>query len=191
MLVAGALRIIRREGTAGLTMRDLADELGVSAMAAYYYVHSKDELLRLVGNHVWGSVKVPPPNTGPWYERLRTVLIAERNATAPYRGLAEAITFLDVEQKVALEDAILDLMLDTGYPPARAVPAFRTLMSWVQGFSFIESSLRDSKRRRPNSWGKAQQLTYDREQMPEMHADEYFVFGLDAVIKGLRAELDG
>jgi AcrR family transcriptional regulator len=189
MLVIGALRVIRRKGTAGLTMRDLADELGVSAMAAYYYVHSKDDLLRLVGNHVWGTIKVPPPETGPWYERLRTVLMAERNATTLYRGLSEAITYLGVEQKVALEDAILDLMLDAGYPPARAVPAFRTLMSWVQGFSLIEAALRDPKRRRP-TWGKANRLTYDREQMPEMHSDEYFAFGLDAVIQGLRAELD-
>jgi TetR/AcrR family transcriptional regulator, tetracycline repressor protein len=190
MLVNTALGIIQRKGTAGLTMRDLAEELRVSPMAAYYYVQSKDELLRLVGNHVWGHVQVPPPEAGPWYKRLRAVLIAERLATEPYRGLYEAVMYLDIEQKRALEDAVLDLMLDAGYPPAKAVPAFRTLMSWVQGFSFIESTFRDPKRRRPSGWGKAQLLTFDRDQMPEMHAEDYFIFGLDVMIAGLRETLD-
>jgi len=189
-LVEAALRIIRRKGVARLTMRDLAVALAVSPMAAYYYVDSKDDLLRLAANHVWASVTVPPPESGPWHERLRAVLIAERQAIEPYQGLYEAVTYLDVERKQALEDAMLDLMLDAGYPPVRAVPAFRTLMSWVQGFSFIESALRDPKRRRPSGWGKAQRLTYDREQMPEMHAEEYFVFGLSTMIAGLRTVLD-
>lgn len=189
-LVTAALQIIQRKGAAGLTMRDLADALGVSSMAAYHYVDSKDDLLRLVGNHVWMSIQVPSSDAGPWYARIRAVLVAERQATEPYRGLTEAVMFLDVEHKRVLEDAILDLILNAGYPPARAVPAFRTLMSWVQGFSFIESALRDPKRRRPSGWGKAQQLNYDRNQMPEMHGAEYFTFGLDAVIAGLRATLD-
>jgi AcrR family transcriptional regulator len=190
MLVDTALNIIQRKGTAGLTMRDLAEELRVSPMAAYYYVQSKDELLCLVGNHVWAGVRVPPPDTGSWYERLRAVLIAERRATEPYRGLYEAVMYLDIEQKRAFEDAVFDLILNAGFSSPKAVQAFRTLMSWVQGFSFIESALRDPKRRRPSGWGKAQLLTYDREQMPEMRAEDYFVFGLDVVIAGLREMLD-
>jgi AcrR family transcriptional regulator len=191
MLVSTTLGIIKGKGAARLTMRDLADALGVSPMAAYYYVDSKDDLLRLVGNHVWGSIKVPSMESGPWHERLRAVVLAERQETKPYPGLTEAVMFLDVENKKSVEDAILDLLLDAGYPAARAVPAFRTLMSWVQGFAFIESALRDPKRRRPSGWGKAQQLTYDRDQMPEMRPDDYFVFGLDALIAGLRTTLDG
>jgi hypothetical protein len=61
----------------------------------------------------------------------------------------------------------------------------------VSGNAFIESALRDPKRRRAKaSWTKAQQLTYDREQMPPLHAEDYFAFGLDVVIAGMRAALD-
>lgn len=189
-LIEVALRMIRYKGAAGLSMRDLAKELDVSAMAAYYYVSSKDELLRLVANHVWGSVKIPASDAGPWHERLRTVLLSERQATAPYRGLYEAVMSLDVEHKRALEDTVLDLLLDAGYPTEKAVPAFRVLMSWVNGFSDVESALRDPERRRPSGWGKAQRLAQDRGQMPEMSAEEYFTFGLDVVIAGLRTKLD-
>jgi AcrR family transcriptional regulator len=192
MLIEAALGIIRRKGVAGLTMRDLADTLGVSPMAAYYHVNNKDDLLRLVGNHVWGSLEVPPPGAGPWYERLRTAMTAERHAVEPYRGLYEAVTYLDVDHKRALEDAVLDLMLDAGFPPDRAVLAFRALMSWVTGYFSLESAFRDPKRRRPPSrWGKARRLAHDREQVPEMQAKEYFVFGLDSIIAGLRTTLEG
>jgi len=190
VLVKTALQIISRKGAAGFTMRDLADALHVSPMAAYHHVASKDELLRLVGNHVWAAVEVPPADAGPWYERLRTVLLMERNATKSYQGLYDAVLYLDVERKRTLEDTLLDLILDAGYPPVLAVPAYRTLMSWIAGHSAIESSLRDPNRRRPSGWGKAQRLTYDRELMPEMNADEYFTFGLDTMIAGLRAILD-
>ena len=189
-VVRAALAIIRRKGTAALTMRELADALGVSPMAAYHHVQGKEDLLRLVGNHVWGSVTVPPPDSGPWYERLRTLVIAERDAIKRYRGLYEALLYVDVEQKLVLEDAQLDLLLDTGCPPGRAVPAFRALRSWLGGNAFMESALRDpSRRRAPSRWSKAQRLTYDRAVMPEMHADDYFAAGLDVVIAGLRVTL--
>jgi len=191
-IVSAALAIIARKGAAGLTMRDLASDLGVSPMAAYHYVESKDDLLRKVGNHIWGSITVPPPEAGPWTERLRAAVIAERQALSPYPGLESAIIYLDVDRKRAFEDAELDLLLDAGIAPAQAVPAYRTLMSWVAGNRFIESTLRDPKRRRPPSrQGKAQRLSFDRDQVPEMDADDYFAFGLDALIAGLQSTLPG
>jgi AcrR family transcriptional regulator len=191
VIVKAALRLIRRKGVAALTMRDLAETLGVSPMAAYYYVESKDDLLRLVGNHVYGSIELPPPSSGLWYERLRSLVIAERDAIKPYRGLHEELLYRDVEPKRSVEDAQLDLILEAGFPSAKAVPAYRTLRSWIMGNAFFESALRDPKRRPPPSrWPKAQRLTFDREQMPEMHADDYFLIGLDTVIEGMRAMLE-
>lgn len=190
-IVKAALEIIRKKGVAALTMRDLAEVLGVSPMAAYYYVESKDDLIRLVGNHVWAAVAVPAAESGPWYDRLRAAVVAEREAIKQYRGLYDAVLYLDVEQKRALEDAEFELLLDAGYPPAKAVPAFRFLMSWVAGYFSIETSMRDPKVRRPRShWSRAHQLALDHDQMPPLHTDDYFLFGLGAVIAGLREQLD-
>jgi hypothetical protein len=161
-------------------------------MAAYYYVDGKNDLIRLVGNHVWSTVAVPPPDSGSWGERLRESFLAERNAIKQYRGLYDAVLHLDVEHKRELEDAQLDVLLDAGYPPVDAVRGFRLLMSWVVGFSSIETSMRDPRSQRSPSYStKARRLTLDRDQMPALHADDYFEFGLDAVIAGLRVTLDG
>jgi len=190
VLVKAALEIIRERGAGALRMRDLADVLGVSPMAAYHYVANKDDLLRRVGEAIWSSVEIPT-EAGTWHERLRALLLAEREVTKQFPGLYEATLYLYIVAKRAIEDLQLQLILDAGHPPAFAVPAFRALRSWINGNAFIEAALRDPRRRPPpEEWHKAQRLTFDRAAMPVMNADDYFVAGLDIVIAGMRATLD-
>ena len=54
-------------------MRMVADELGVSAMAAYRHVPSREALISLVTDRLAASVSVPAPSTGTWDERLRQI----------------------------------------------------------------------------------------------------------------------
>src|SRR3954452_11279085 len=57
-----AIRLLDAEGVEALTMRRLASELGVSAMAPYRHVASRDELLMvLVGRRAAGLVSPPRP----------------------------------------------------------------------------------------------------------------------------------
>src|SRR5690348_3935164 len=67
-VVAAALRLTRRVGLAGMSMRALADELGVTTMAAYYHVPNKEALLDLVANAVLNGVQIPAD--GDWTDRL-------------------------------------------------------------------------------------------------------------------------
>lgn len=191
-VIDAALDLIRRKGVANLTMRDLADELRVSPMAPYYYVGSKDDLLKSVMNVALSRVEVPSPDSGSWADRLRVLTRARRRALAEYPGLSDSVPGNgDTEEVRRLEDASLEILLDAGFTPAQAVPAFRTLLSWFQGHVRIETILRDPHRRRAReNWTKAQLLTFDRSVMPELHADDYFEFGLDAVIAGLEAVLE-
>ena len=73
-IVDAALAIIRQEGLNGLSMRRLSRELGRSAMAPYWHVADKRELLDLVAREVLAEVEVPAPDAGPWEDRLRTVI---------------------------------------------------------------------------------------------------------------------
>src|SRR5690349_17836827 len=75
-ILEGALELIARDGAKALTMRQLAAHLEVSPMAAYYYVESKEELLKLVGNAVLAEIAVPQPDAGPWERRLEELIIA-------------------------------------------------------------------------------------------------------------------
>ena len=74
------MMIAERVGVAGVTMRILADELGVSVATAYYHVKDKAELLRLMGDAAFAKVPCPPPGP-PWDLRL----VASRTTCAGQR----------------------------------------------------------------------------------------------------------
>jgi AcrR family transcriptional regulator len=60
-----ALALLDAEGVEALTMRRLARELGVSAMALYRYVGSKDELLMVLVDRLAGRLVFPPRPPDP------------------------------------------------------------------------------------------------------------------------------
>jgi AcrR family transcriptional regulator len=60
-----ALRLLDAEGVEALTMRRLASELGVSAMAPYRYVGSKDELLMVLVDRLAARLIYPPRPRDP------------------------------------------------------------------------------------------------------------------------------
>ncbi|MFI7242628.1 TetR/AcrR family transcriptional regulator C-terminal domain-containing protein [Streptomyces qinglanensis] len=74
-VVRVAVGIADAEGLAALSMRSVAARLGAATMAAYRYVHSKDELILLMADTVFGELRLPPhPAAGPapegWRDRL-------------------------------------------------------------------------------------------------------------------------
>ena len=69
--MAKAIEIADRDGLGGLSMRRLADELGITAMSLYGYVPSKAELLDVMADRAYGEIASPaltPPT--PWRARL-------------------------------------------------------------------------------------------------------------------------
>ena len=61
-VVAAALDVLSAPGFAGLSMRDVAEHLGVGTAAVYAQVASKDELLELVYDALVGRVAIPGPS---------------------------------------------------------------------------------------------------------------------------------
>src|ERR1700722_8824317 len=60
-----AVRLLDAEGVDALTMRRLARELGVSAMALYRHVASKDELLMVLVDRLAARLVYPPRPPDP------------------------------------------------------------------------------------------------------------------------------
>ena len=85
-LVATALRLIDEVGVEEMTMRGLAQVLGVSAMAAYRHVPSKQALLELAADALYEGVRIPPPTEGRWEKRLTLVVdsILDLNQRQPW-----------------------------------------------------------------------------------------------------------
>src|SRR5699024_7180151 len=59
------LRVVEREGLAGLSMRQVAKELGVGTMSLYTYVPGRAELIDLMIDRAYGELDLPQ-SPGPW-----------------------------------------------------------------------------------------------------------------------------
>src|SRR6187455_3453034 len=82
-----ALTLADASGIESLTMRKLAQELGVEAMSLYYYVSKKDDLLDGMVDIVVSEFDLPPE--GPdWKAALRRSAISAHDALSrhPWAG---------------------------------------------------------------------------------------------------------
>ena len=71
VVVTAALRVVEAEGGDALTMRRVADEIGVSASSLYGYVANKEELVQLVLEQIMTEIPLPRPGAD-WRDMLRT-----------------------------------------------------------------------------------------------------------------------
>jgi AcrR family transcriptional regulator len=74
-----AIEIADREGLAALSMRRVADALGVTAMSVYTYVPSKAELIDVMLDMVYGEIERPGRVEGGWRARLEQVARQNRD----------------------------------------------------------------------------------------------------------------
>ncbi|GAB7184889.1 TetR/AcrR family transcriptional regulator [Kitasatospora sp. Ki12] len=140
-LAQAALRVLEREGLAGLSMRKVAAEVGVKAASLYWHVRNKQELLDLLNDAIMGSAE-PPPREGGWREqfhaycwRYRRLLLDNRDAAKVVAGrLAPGPNLLGL-----MEDQ-LDRLRAAGLSDADAAMASYLLGAFVQGFVLQEQS---------------------------------------------------
>src|SRR5579862_2231836 len=71
IVVQAAMQLARASHLEDVSMRALAQELGVPVMTLYSYVPNKEALNELVSDYVLRGVSIPGPDQGSWEERLR------------------------------------------------------------------------------------------------------------------------
>jgi AcrR family transcriptional regulator len=89
IFAAAALRVIMREGIAGLTVREVAREAGFTTGALTHYFHSKDQLLIEASEHSSMLVRdrmERAEKTRPTLEAIRKVVALALPLTAERRG---------------------------------------------------------------------------------------------------------
>jgi AcrR family transcriptional regulator len=73
-IVAAAIALADREGLAAVSMRRVADELGVGAMSLYTYVPGKGELLELMYDRALGEEAWGFDGASGWRDKLEQVM---------------------------------------------------------------------------------------------------------------------
>ncbi|MEV7128099.1 TetR/AcrR family transcriptional regulator C-terminal domain-containing protein [Streptomyces sp. NPDC093260] len=140
-LASAALAVIDRDGLAGLSMRAVAKELGVSTMGLYRYVTDRDELERLVVERVLGAVDTEPPEPGaPWRERV-TVLAGRLRATVGAHPEVVPLTVTHRHHSLGVlrwSETVLAVLTEAGLEGERRVVVLRALLGYVIGAIQLE-----------------------------------------------------
>jgi AcrR family transcriptional regulator len=132
-IVAAAEAVVRADGIGALSMRRVARELGSSPMALYRHVGGKDDLLRLLLDHIAGDLRRPASSDDP----RRTVT---RIATITHDWLVAHPWAIDVLPphlpgwSVAwIVDDMLAAFLAAGLSPAAAARAYEVIWHHLVG----------------------------------------------------------
>jgi AcrR family transcriptional regulator len=134
-IATAALAVIDRDGLPALSMRAVAGQLGMGTMSLYRYVEDREQLERLVVDHVVGSIDLTLPADASWSERLTVLVERMRDAIGDH----PAVTPLLVAHRHASEgvfrwgEAVLAVLTEAGFAGEQRVMAFRCLVSYVIG----------------------------------------------------------
>ncbi|HEU4491990.1 MAG TPA: TetR/AcrR family transcriptional regulator [Jiangellales bacterium] len=91
-VVAAAIAVADAEGLDAVTMRRVAEELGVGAMTLYTYLPGKAELLDLMLDAAYASMPRADATGRPWRERLAAVADENRALFAAHAWAATVST---------------------------------------------------------------------------------------------------
>ncbi|MGW5429565.1 TetR/AcrR family transcriptional regulator [Streptomyces sp. NPDC004059] len=135
-LASAALAVLDRDGLAGLSMRTVAKELGMSTMALYRYVADREELERLVVEFALGAVDTgAPPADLPWRERVEVMVRRLRDTLRAHPSVIPLSVAHRHHSRAVLRwsETVLGILTDAGFAGERRVVALRSLVAYVNG----------------------------------------------------------
>jgi TetR/AcrR family transcriptional regulator, tetracycline repressor protein len=146
-VVATARRIGAKEGVTSLTMRRLADELGVMPNALYTYLPSKDAILDAVLDDLIGQVERPQARM-TWRNGVISLMSSYRRVllTQPELIALTVSRPMYGPNALRLREDMLSLLRKGGLGDANTVIAFFALFAYTTGFVAFETARAPGKR---------------------------------------------
>ena len=193
-IVVAALDLVDHYGLDALSMRKLANRLGVDPMSIYHHVPGKDTLLRALVEHVFDSMAQPALD-GDWHQRVRSWATAYRAVADEHSNLVLRIVSDPAATAVAaarISDTLYAALEASGMSPNAVVASAGVLVDFVHGYCLSLTSAA-----RQQELGQAFQAELDKQPPNKIKAlrclhsqaaaSDYdgFHFGLDVILDGL------
>src|SRR5438067_6867217 len=153
-VVRVALRLLDEVGLDGLTMRSLAERLGVKAASLSWHLRDKDELADLLIETI--NAELPDPTPGlPWREQLEEQAWDWRRALLKHRDAARLAMGRFVARPVTLRriEMVLATLKDAGLTTGDIANAAYLISNFVPGFVAEETAPRSAAGQRPQAAG--------------------------------------
>jgi len=134
-----ALKLADADGLDALTIRKLAEHLGVTPMALYWHFRSKEDLLEGVAEQVWGEIDVNVDPEAPWWAQLQGLMESLVTVLRGHSAAAQLLLEHEKRNEAALRatEVTLDVLRRAGFDPQHASAIARSLL-WT-GITLVMS----------------------------------------------------
>jgi AcrR family transcriptional regulator len=141
-VLRSAIAIADAGGIAALTIRSLADDLGVKPMSVYHHVAGKAQILDNIVDLVFAEIDLPSPG-GDWQAEIRRRSHSARRVLRRHPwaiGLMESRTSPG-PATLKHHDATIGTLRAAGFSVAMTAHAYALIDSYVYGFALQEAAL--------------------------------------------------
>jgi TetR/AcrR family transcriptional regulator, tetracycline repressor protein len=135
-VVGAAARLIEAEGTAALTMRGVAEACGVTTMALYRHVRTRDELVELVATQAMDDFVLPDAIDSEWRAEVATVANGMHRFLLEHPEFASIFASRPIDSLVAYRavERILGALYRAGLDDEAALASYDLVISFIRGF---------------------------------------------------------
>ena len=198
-VLESAIELADEIGIESLTIRKLADRLGVGAMTIYHHIPSKEEIIDGMVEIVFIEIQMPPTDVD-WESAIRQRCVSARNVLNrhPWAAPLMESRMSPGPANLSHHDAVIGCLRSGGMSIQMAAHAYAILDSFIYGFAFEEATL-------PGGGGEGiaeiaeeiasnfpvdeyphlAELTFEHVLEPGYSFGDSFEFGLDLIIEGL------
>jgi TetR/AcrR family tetracycline transcriptional repressor len=200
-----AVKLADTEGLDAVTIRRLAQELGVTPMALYWHFKNKDELLLGITDHVLAGVKATRDPEDPWLRQLRAMVESLVAIMREHPSLPNLLQSVDKQQAASFARATNDALelltrggfdLDEGYWIASYLlhgsiglvamqPGCPATMTPAQAAEWRRQKRLALEKLPPDEYGMMVAFARTLENEPDV--DRYYRFGIDLLMSGVEA----
>jgi TetR/AcrR family tetracycline transcriptional repressor len=139
-IIKEALALLEQEGPGALSMRRLADRLGVTPNALYTHVRGKADLIDGLIDQVYAGLTLEADSAGDWAQQLTTLSQAVRDhllahpAVVPYALQQPGLG----PHSLRLGEAIYNVLRPAGFSDQAVVGTVYALLTYILGFVALE-----------------------------------------------------
>jgi len=198
-VLRAAVALADRDGVRSLSMRKLAQQLGVEAMSLYHHVANKDAILDGIVDVVFAEIELPS-GQADWKAAMRQRAISARQALLRHPWATGLMESRSTPGPATLRhhDAVLGILRDAGFSVELAAHAFSVLDSYIYGFALQEANLPFQTTEElaamadtilehlpADEYPHLTEMTVDHVLQPGYHNGNEYLFGLELILDGL------
>jgi TetR/AcrR family transcriptional regulator, tetracycline repressor protein len=203
LIIKEALALLDEHGPGALSMRRLADRLGVAPTALYTHVRGKADLIDGLIDQVYAGLTLNPDPTGDWTQQLTTLSQQVRDhllahpAVVPYALQQPGLG----PHSLRLGEAIYNVLRPAGFSDQAVVGTVYALLTYILGYVALEiprasTDPENSDEFVRRMWaffaalppGEFPHTVQLAAQLARISTDDQFQFGIHTFLAGLQAQ---